>query len=108
MSGCARARAALRARAAVAARSAWRCRSAALASVSCALRLMAGWRGRVAGAGLEDLWRELFRHAFEACDLRVRVSVPAVGAVVCYIDVGVLLYGVASVRPRKAIRHDRF
>jgi hypothetical protein len=106
VSGCARARAALRARAAVAARSAWR--SAALASVSCALRWMAGWRGRVAGAGLEDLWRELFRHAFEACDLRVRVSVPAVGVVVCYVEVSVLLYGVASVRTRKEICHDRF
>ena len=57
---------------------------------------------------MENLWRELFRHAFEACDMNVRVSVPAVGVVVCYVDVGVLLYGVASVRPRKAIRHDRF
>jgi hypothetical protein len=57
---------------------------------------------------LENLWRELFRHAFEACDMNVRVSVPAVGVVVCYVDVSVLLYGVASVRPRKEICHDRF
>ena len=57
---------------------------------------------------MENLWRELFGHAFEACDMNVRVSVPAVGVVVCYVDVGVLLYGVASVRPRKEICHDRF
>ena len=88
MSGCARARAALRARAAVAARSPGV--PIALASVSCALRWMAGGRGRAGGADLEDLWRELFGHAFEACDMCVRVSVPAVGVVFWYVDVGVL------------------
>ena len=104
MSGCARARAALRARAAVAPHSHgvpmhWR-----VSRVRCdGWRAGAGWRGRAAGAGLENLWRELFRHAFEACDMNVRVSLPAVGVVVCYVDVGVLLYGVASVRPRKEI-----
>ena len=88
--------------------SAFAWRRDALATVSCALRWMAGGRGRAAGAGLENLWRELFGHAFEACDMNVRVSVPAVGVVVCYVEVSVLLYGVASVRARKEICHDRF
>ena len=49
---------------------------------------MAGGRGRAGGADLKDLWRELFGHASEACDMCVRVSVPAVGVVVWYVDVG--------------------
>ena len=53
-----------------------------------------------AGAGLEKLWRELFGHAYAfakrcPCDMNVRVSVLAVGVVVCYVDVDVLLYGVS-------------
>ena len=80
VNGCARARAALCSRPAVTPRLRWRCDIHW--HVSCALRWMAGGRGRKACTVVVDYIREAFRHAFEVCDLCVPVSVPAVGAVV--------------------------